>query len=160
MRMADLICVGAVLLAITVSGCCPPCNYTGQATAQPTAAQPGQTGQTGQIGQCSVIGQWRGIVPDGILTGRPIDLTFWEGGAARGIAGSITLDTAWTLQGNVVTITDVRASPAAAACPSSQVGRYSISFTPDCGTVQADAIEDPCAHRRMTLGGLRGSRVQ
>jgi len=57
-----------------------------------------------------------------------------------------------------VEIMDVRANPSLAACPSDDVGRYTVTFEPDCQAVVVGQGEDPCRHRRMALQGLRATR--
>ena len=39
--------------------------------------------------ECPVEGTWAGLIPDGPLAGRPLQLTFYQGGMARGTSADI-----------------------------------------------------------------------
>jgi hypothetical protein len=120
---------------------------------------PGPTTSAPQTPQaCQVEGTWVGMIPGGPLAGRPLDLTFYQGGAARGTTGVVVLDQSWQRNGDVVSIDHVNAIPPAAACPAGVIGRYTLSFGSDCNTVSATSIEDGCEHRRRTLNGLQAQR--
>lgn len=134
------------LSAASVSGCT---NTWYGSTGETTPQQPRQ---------CGVVGAWRGMIQGGMLAGRPVELTFYDNGTARGVSGAIILDQAWTLEGNSLTVRHIDSVPPAAACPVEQVGIYSIEFSGDCNTVTATSVTDPCEHRRRTLHGLRVRR--
>jgi hypothetical protein len=97
-----------------------------------------------------------------MLRGRPVTFEFWGSGSgtARGSSGSITLDSRWVRQGDLFNITDVSANPSIAACPASQTGQYTISFSADCQSVHVVSGNDVCSHRSMTLRGLQARRIQ
>lgn len=136
--------------AVLLSGSCSSSWYS----------QPGETVSVAPTGpvECAVEGRWVGMIPGGPLAGRPLDLTFYQGGTARGTSGVVVLDQNWQRSGDVVSIDHVNAIPPAAACPVGVVGRYTLSFGSDCNTVQATSIEDGCEHRRRTLSGLQARR--
>lgn len=110
--------------------------------------------------ECSLEGEWRGTAPAGMLRGNGITFTFWNNGTARGSSGSISLNSRWSREGNLVTINDIDAHPSYAACPASQTGRYTLSFSQDCRSVHVVDGGDICRHRNQTLAGLQARRVR
>jgi hypothetical protein len=137
---------------VLLGGSCSSGWYT-----QPGETTAAATADAGQR-QCQVEGRWVGMIPGGPLAGRPLELTFYQGGMARGTSGVVVLDQSWQQNGDVVSIDHVNAIPPAAACPAGVVGRYTLSFGADCNSVQAVSIEDGCEHRRRTLSGLQARR--
>jgi hypothetical protein len=129
---------------------CPGGWYT------PTAGSAATTPQAPR--ECPVEGTWVGMIPGGVLAGRPVELTFYQGGTARGISGSVVLDQSWQRSGDVLSVSHINAIPPAAACPAGVVGRYTLAFGSECNEVRASSIEDGCEHRRRTLDGLQARR--
>ena len=109
-------------------------------------------------GPCPVVGTWQGIVPGGIMTGRVVTFVFKENGTATGTVSTIHVNSNYTRNGDSFEISDINGTPAIAACPAQQVGRYTLNFDPSCANVEVTGSEDECAHRRMTLTGLRAQR--
>ena len=151
----------SILLAI---GCAagpspgPAPTPSGPADAgAPETAAPAEPADAGPPSY-QVIGSWAGRVQAGILEGTTMVLTFYDNGRARGIADWVTLESEWEARGDVVEINDLRATPALAACPADEVGRYIVEFEPSCEAVRVVSGEDPCRHRRLALIGLRGTR--
>lgn len=139
------------------------------ATTAQTAPPRAQTQRSGlasrfrrpqETRQCSVEGTWQGIVPNGMLRGRTVNLVFRADGTATGTSGSITLNTRWVRQGDFMSITDTSAHPNMAACPPNQTGQYTLSFSNDCRSVHVVNGNDVCSHRNQTLQGLQASRVR
>jgi hypothetical protein len=132
------------VLFFTLSGCAG----SSAGTSDPSAV----------AGECNVVGTWVGQVPAGMLMGRVLTMVFSEDHTARGTCEQVTLNSTWQRNGDLVEVIDVSATPPFAQCDPSLVGRYSLEFSDDCGSVRAVSGEDPCPHRRQALLGFRASR--
>jgi hypothetical protein len=108
--------------------------------------------------ECPVVGTWQGIVPGGIMTGRVVTFVFQPDGTATGSVSTIRVNSSYTRTGDLFEIVDNNGVPAIAACPANQLGRYTLSFSSSCGTVEVVGADDQCTHRRATLAGLRAER--
>jgi hypothetical protein len=85
-------------------------------------------------------------------------MVFAEDHTAEGTCGDVTLNSTWQLSGNTVEVIDVSATPPFAQCNADVVGRYTLEFAADCQSVVAVSGDDRCAHRRLSLLGLRAAR--
>ena len=108
--------------------------------------------------ECPVAGTWQGIIPGGIMTGRIVTFVFTEAGSAVATVSTIRVESEYTREGNLFQIVDRTGTPAIAACPAHQVGRYNIQFARSCQRVEIVGVEDECNHRRATLLHFRGER--
>ena len=108
--------------------------------------------------ECPAVGTWQGIIPGGIMTGRIVTFVFTEDGTAVATVSTIRVESEYTREGNLFQIVDRSGTPAIAACPGHQVGRYNIQFTRSCQRVEIIGAEDECNHRRATLLHFRGER--
>jgi hypothetical protein len=119
------------------------------------AADSGGGGEPTNGGTCSLEGSWGGTVPGGYFAGRDIA---WEvaGDRSRGRFGTAVVESAFTVEGDVVVMRDVSAEPALLAC--AEPGRYRAAFAAGCGAVTFTVVEDPCGGRRATLDGARLER--
>lgn len=138
-----LFLVLVALATFWISGC-------GSWYTQPVAAE--------APAECPVVGTWQGIVPGGIMTGRVVTFVFQEDGGATGSVSSIRVNSSFTRTGDLFEIVDQSGTPSIAACPAHQVGRYTLSFSSSCNTVEVVGADDLCNHRRATLAGLRAER--
>ena len=77
-----------VALALWLVGCSPPTVVNNHPTPVAPAIVNPDT-------DCPVEGAWAGMIPGGILAGRMVNLTFYQGGMARGNSGSIVLEVTW-----------------------------------------------------------------
>lgn len=118
-----------------------------------------ETNTAGPVAEeCQAVGTWQGIIPGGIMTGRVVTFVFSEDGRAIGTVSTIRVESEYTRQGNLFQIIDHTGTPAIAACPEHQVGRYNIQFSRNCQQVEIIGAEDECNHRRATLLHFRGER--
>jgi len=141
-----LLIIAALLM--TTSGC------AGGAAGSASTASGGEAAGGG----CDVVGTWVGLVPAGVLAGRPLTMVFSEDGTAQGTCDRVTLNSRWQRDGNRVEVIDVSATPAFAQCDPALVGRYTLEFGDDCQSVHSVSGEDACAHRRLALVDFRAER--
>lgn len=139
-----------IIILSTLSGCA-------SSSAGPTDPS-GEGTTSGEMGECNVVGTWVGPVPGGMLAGRTLTMNFSENGTAQGTCDRITLNSTWQVEGNIVHVIDLNATPAFAACDASLVGRYTLEFGEDCQSVVAVGGEDSCEHRRLALLGFRATK--
>jgi len=85
-------------------------------------------------------------------------MVFNEDHTAVGTCDSVTLNSRWQRAGDHVEVTDVSATPPFARCDPNLVGRYTLEFGGDCGSVRTISGEDQCAHRRQALYGFQATR--
>lgn len=113
---------------------------------------------TEQPAECQVVGTWQGMVPGGIMAGRVVTFVFQPDGTATGTVSTIQVNSNFTRTGELFEISDISGTPAVAACPPHQLGRYTLTFDGSCNTVEVVGADDECNHRRLTLAGLRAQR--
>ena len=150
------------LIFVLVSGTALACNCGPENKPDGGAADAGtDAGADGGAdgGTCSLVGTWRGAVPGGPFAGSQLDWTFSAGGTTLGaIAPATTINGTWALAGTTVSLTDTSSTPTTIACPSAQVGTYTVAFSQSCATVSFTLGTEPCAGRQVVVSGFNGTR--
>ena len=95
-------------------------------------------------GTCSLVGTWTGTAKGGAFPGSTVTIAFKGDGTYTGHIGGFAWAGNWKLNGGAITLNDTSGS---APCPSAQVGGYTVTFAPNCNTVDFAATSDQCAGR-------------
>ncbi len=109
-------------------------------------------------GSCSLVGTWRGSLPGGAFAGQQITWTFSPGGTTTGTFGTAMLDGTWMVSGTTATVTDTASVPTYVACPATQQGAYTLTFSAGCAMVVWHATSDLCDGRRLAVDTLSVTR--
>ncbi len=107
---------------------------------------------------CDLAGTWRGSVPGGPFAGQSITWTFTAGGSWNSALATATVQGTWVVIGTSVMLTDTASTPASIACPASDQGSYTATFSNACATVQLIATTEPCEGRRVVADTLSMTR--
>jgi len=65
----------------------------------------------------------------------------------------------WQVEGNALHVTDTSSTIPSAACPSDEIGNYTLDWSPDCSVVTFRLTGDTCDGRRPALSDLRLTRT-
>jgi hypothetical protein len=102
----------------------------------------------GDGGLCSMVGTWTGTYSCSELSGLNYTWVIRSDGTATGtIAGGGTVQQAWSVSGDTMSITDVGST-----CGS--VGTYTLTFDASCNQVTMTKLDDPCTVRGDCVDGL------
>jgi hypothetical protein len=149
----------------TASSSCaaPAATATATATARPTAAAPtaAPTATAAPApaggGACSLVGAWKGNYPPGPFpfSGRPLEATFNADGTSKTHSERADDEQAWKVDGEGFSIHRTKVEKGGRfTCKNDEIGKYAVSFTPDCGGATFKLQQDACKGRSKTMDGL------
>jgi len=107
---------------------------------------------------CSLTGTWSGVVPGGPMAGQTNLWKFQADGATLATIGSTTINGTYSATGNTAKLKDTSSNPAYIACPPTDEGTYTLSFSADCNTVTFAKSSEPCPGREVAVDGYSGTR--
>jgi hypothetical protein len=111
-----------------------------------------------QKGSCPLIGTWSGPVPGGPMAGQTNLWKFQANGITLSTIGSVTINGTWSVTGNTAKLKDTSSNPGYIACPPTDEGTYTLSFSADCNTVTFTKSVEPCPGREVAVDGFSGTR--
>jgi hypothetical protein len=166
---AALLPLAAGLLAACGKDGGPSSTGTAAATAvattaapRPTAAAPAATtAAPAKGGTCAFTGGWTGTYPPGPypFSGTAFEFTFNGDGSGMTHSQRADQEFAWKVEGGAFAIHGVKVERGGRfACSKDEVGKYSYTFTPDCGTVTFKLTQDACKGRSKTMDGAAMKR--
>ena len=129
------------------------------ATDADEATAPSATAET-PGGKCSLVGTWAGMYPPGPypFSNTPVELAFnadGSGASKSARTGTAGIEYEWALEGEHFSFHGVKpVSPGDRyTCMKEQVGKYTLTFAPDCSSLTAKVESDPCKGRAMQMNG-------
>lgn len=145
--------------AATAAKTAPP-PATATAAPKPTPA-PAATTAAPAAGACNFSGTWTGNYPPGPypFSGTPFEFTFNADGTGLTHSQRADQEFAWKVEGGVFNIHGIKVEKGGRfSCSKDEVGKWSYTFTPDCGSVTFKLKEDPCKGRAKTMDGASMKR--
>ena len=130
------------LAAISALGCGGP---AGEATAEQDVAP----ASGGEAAECSFGGAWAGTFVGGPYEGREMTWTFSDDGTVRWTSGDLAFDGEWSVEGDVVSVTDTSES----GC-TGVTGTFGVTYQGGCDEVLVATVEDTCAPRTVSTDGM------
>jgi hypothetical protein len=125
------------------------------APAAPTTAAPAKGGV------CAFTGAWTGTYPPGPypFSGTPFEFNFNADGTGVTKSQRADQEFAWKQEAGAFSIHGVKVERGGRfSCSKDETGKYTPTFTPDCGTVTFKLVQDGCKGRSKTMDGASMKR--
>ena len=104
--------------------------------------------------ECSFGGTWSGAFVGGPNEGSTVTWAFGEGGAVHTEFVDLAFDGEWSIDGDVVSVTDTSETPCTGV-----TGQFRVTFAEgNCDEVTVTSVADECIPRRSSTDGMTLNR--